>query len=152
MRLNLNRNWIWTSLNSGGSKLKINEKHLALGFLFLSSLRSLFSNLNIIKSRCKLLLEAFIIWVSLTGFYNFRVCCQKPQGSENNFDLAEQMSVSHFFVRGWPANPTCISQVCIFISVLHCFHFCFSRIFHSGRRSSALRVLWAHCRQERGFL
>lgn len=81
MRLNLNRNRIWTSLHFGGNMLKVNWKHLVLVFLLVFLYFVVFSAIWISfrKSRCMLLSEALSPTLSHYRFYNFRVCSQKPK-------------------------------------------------------------------------
>lgn len=117
-----------------------------LVFFFVFSYFEVFSAIWISfrKSRCRLLLEAFIIWVSPTQshcrFYNFSLF-PEAQGSENNLDLVEQMGVSYFFIRRWWFNGTCIYKSAFspqFFCYFHRLKFCVSQIFSSGRWSHAL--------------
>lgn len=153
MRLNLNRNRIWTSLNFGGNRLKLNEKHLALVFLFVLLYFAVFSapSISFRKSRCMLLFEALTL--SHRQFNNFRVCSQKPKVQRIILTLPNKRWSFYFFTMRWWSHGTCIFQNLrfqLFFLFAFLLFVCLSQISYRGTWKSYihLHILWADCWKE----
>lgn len=158
MGLNLNRNRIWASLNFGGNRSKLNEKHLVLVFLPVFLYFAVFSALSISfrKSRCMLLFEALSPIISHRQFYNFRVCSKKPkvqriiltlQTNEGLLFLHREMMIS------WDLHCPKLVFSTIFLFAFLLF-VCLSQIFHCGTWNPYihLHVLWDDCWEENSCL
>lgn len=158
MRLNLNRNRIWASLNFGGNRLKLNEKLLVLVFLPVFLYFAVFSALSISfrKSRCMLLIEALSPIISHRQFYNFRVCSQKPKVQRIILTLPNKWG--SFISSPWDDDlmGPALSKTCVFNYFLFAFllFVCLSQIFHCGTWNPYihLHILWDDCWEENSCL
>lgn len=125
MRLNLNRNRIWISLNFGGNRLKLNEKHLVLVFLPVFLYFAVFSALSrsFRKSRCMLSIEALSPIISHRQFYNFRVCSQKPKVQRIILTLPNKWG--SFISSPWDDDlmGPALSKTCVFNYFFVCISF-----------------------------